>query len=166
MTSLTTIRPANEHDLVALRRLYHEFHEFHVRSLPDRLRSLGDPDSYDWTEFDARVKGIVRAEDSIILLAESTDQPVGLAEVYIRQDDAANTAIVPHYYGYLQSLIVTESHRGYSIGGQLIAAAEAWARQHEASEMQLDTWEFAAGPLQLYEKSGYRTLKRVLVKAI
>jgi hypothetical protein len=47
-----------------------------------------------------------------------------------------------------------------------MTAAEAWARQHGATEMQLDTWEFDAGPLRFYEKTGYRTLKRVLVKAI
>jgi hypothetical protein len=35
-----------------------------------------------------------------------------------------------------------------------------------ASEMRLDVWEFAAGPLEFYERLGYRTLRRALVREI
>ena len=32
--------------------------------------------------------------------------------------------------------------------------------------MKLDAWEFAAGPLGFYEKNGYKTLKRTLIKEL
>jgi GNAT superfamily N-acetyltransferase len=47
-----------------------------------------------------------------------------------------------------------------------MAAAEAWARERGATELRLDAWEFAAGPLPFYESLGYQTIKRTLVKPL
>ena len=68
-----------------------------------------------------------------------------------------------HRYGYLQSLIVSAPFRKSGLGKQLVAAAHEWARGQDATELQMDIWEFAEGPLHFYETLGYRTLKRHLV---
>ena len=39
-------------------------------------------------------------------------------------------------------------------------------RERDATQMKLDAWEFAAGPLGFYEKNGYKTLKRTLIKEL
>ena len=52
------------------------------------------------------------------------------------------------------------------LGLQLVEAAQRWARQKGATEIKLDVWEFDAGPLRFYEKAGYRTLKRTLIKEL
>jgi GNAT superfamily N-acetyltransferase len=97
---------------------------------------------------------------------EVNGEPVGFVEVSLKQDDASNEAIMPYRYGHVQSLFVTASLRGTGLGRQLLASAECWVRERDATQMKLDAWEFAAGPLGFYEKNGYTTLKRTLIKEL
>jgi GNAT superfamily N-acetyltransferase len=159
------IRPATTEDLKSLCQLYVEFHEFHVQGVPDRLKSLGDPKWRDDTELRKNIKKVIADHDSTIFLAQIGRQPVGLAEVYIREDQA-NPQRVSRRHGHLQSLITAEKFRRQGVGNKLLEAAERWAREKGAVEMRLDIWEFAQGPLQFYEKSGYRTLRRSMVREL
>jgi GNAT superfamily N-acetyltransferase len=159
------IRLAGIGDLEALCRLYLEFHEFHVRGVPDRLKSLGDPDKYDCSELYPRLEKIIKDKDSVIFLAEIDQKPAGLAEVYIREDKP-DPARVCRRYGYMQSLIVTEKSRNMGTGKKLVLASESWAKGKGASEMRLDIWEFEAGPFEFYLHLGYRTLRRTLVREL
>ncbi len=159
------IRLAGKEDLEALCRLYIEFHEFHVRGILDRLRSLGDPAKYDCSELLTKLEKIINQEDSEIFLAEVDQKPIGLAEVYIREDKP-DPARIQRRYGYLQSLIITEQSRKQGTGKKLMQAAEIWAKQKGALEIKLDIWEFAAGPFDFYQNLGYRTLRRTLVRKL
>ncbi len=159
------IRPAETHDLDALCRLYVAFHEFHVQGLPDRLSSIGDPDTFDCTDLAHNLANLLTNLDAAIFVAEADQHIVGLAEVYLRQDEEDSPKI-PYRYGYVQSLMVDESVRGQGIGTALVAAAEQWAGAHGAREMRLETWEFPAGPLPFYEGAGYHTLRRMLVRSL
>ncbi|HXV98759.1 MAG TPA: GNAT family N-acetyltransferase, partial [Anaerolineae bacterium] len=160
-----TIRMADTDDLSVLCKLYVEFHEFHVRGVPDRLLSLGPAATYDCAKLYPNLEKIIQNSEAALFLAEIADHPVGLAEVYVRQDEA-NSAKVVRRYGHLQSLMVQEAYRQQGIGTRLLEAAEQWARQQGAIEMQLDIWEYAGGPLRFYEHLGYRTLRRTLVRDI
>ncbi len=160
-----TVRPATERDLTALCALYFEFHEFHVRGVPDRLKSLGDPATFDSKELVAQLHKIMGSLDAAVLVAEVADKVIGLAEVYARADEASPLRVVQRYT-HLQSLIVSEAYRYAGIGRRLVDAAEQWSREQGAAELRLDIWEFAAGPLHFYEKVGYRTLRRTLVKQL
>jgi GNAT superfamily N-acetyltransferase len=82
--------------------------------------------------------------------------------VYVRQDEPHPLSIA-HRYGYLQSLLVAEPFRKDGLGKQLVVAAHQWAKEQHATEMRVETWEFAEGSLYFYEALGYRTLKRDLV---
>lgn len=159
------IRPATIEDIKSLCELYVEFHEFHVRGLPDRLRSVGEAQSDDSQRLSNDIKKIIASDDSTILLAEVDGRPVGLAEVYIREDKPSHHT-VSRRHGYLQNLAVTEKFRRQGVGDKLTDAAEMWARDKGAVEMRLDTWEFPEGPLEFYEKSGYRTLRRSMVRGL
>ncbi len=159
------IRPAQIHDLDALCRLYVAFHEFHVRGLPNRLSSIGHPQTFDCTNLSQNLATLLTKPDVVIFVAEVDQHIVGLAEVYVRHDDD-NAPKIPYQHGYLQSLMVDEAVRGQGIGTALVAAAEQWARDHGATEMRLETWEFPAGPLTFYQGAGYDTLRRVLVRRL
>ena len=159
------IRPAVRDDFDALCELYYEFHQFHVRGVPDRLVSLGEADKFDSTDLRGALQKILDDDDAIILAAEVDERIVGLAEVYVKQDEAHPLRVTPRY-GDLQSLIVNESYRRYGIGRELTGAAEKWAKEKGAVEMQLDIWEFGAGPLDFYNRLGYRTIRRKMVRKI
>ncbi len=164
--STIVVKPAANHDREALCRLYHEFHEFHVHGVPDRLLSVGQPlETYEHSDLYQALARIIEGADSAIFVAETARQLIGFAEVYVRQDEP--TPLRPSYrHGYLQSLMVTEAFRGQGVGARLLEASQRWAREKGATEMRVETWEFEAGPLRFYEKNDYRTLRRTLVRAL
>jgi GNAT superfamily N-acetyltransferase len=153
------IQPATEQDIDGLVTLYTEFHEFHVLGVPDRLRK---PAIYDETTLRRTLRELVQRNDAQIFVVSLAGELVGLAEVYLRQDEP-HPLTIARRYGYLQSLIVSAPYRKSGLGKQLVAAAHEWARAQDATELQMDIWEFAEGPLHFYEALGYRTLKRHLV---
>ena len=160
-----TIRTANINDLSSLTRLYFDFHEFHVKGVPDRLVSMGQLEEYDNTELKNALEKIFRSDDSEIFLAIADNQIVGLAEVYLRADEP-NPLRVARRYGFVQSLIVDEKSRKRGIGRRLMETAEKWAKSKGAFEMRLDIWEFGQGPLAFYENIGYRTIRRTMVRGL
>jgi ribosomal protein S18 acetylase RimI-like enzyme len=161
-----TIRTANERDLDALDKLYYNFHQYHVREVPDRLQDLGKIEDQEWSRLHQALRDIFANQDAAIILAEVSGQAIGLAEVYYRQDNEINPLIVPHKYAYLQSIMVSEPYRKSGIGKKLMETAQQWGRDKGATEMRLDVWEFNQGTIQFYEKMGFRTLKRSLVTGL
>ena len=161
-----TVRSARPADIQVLCALYTEFHQFHVQGVPDRLRSTG-PQGSDAVNADLKavIASIIRGDDSAIFVAEPAGKIVGLAEVYFRRDEA-NPLRLSYSFGCLQSLVVQESHRSRGIGALLLRTAEDWAREKGAFEMRVETWEFEQGPLPFYDRAGYRTLRRTLVRSL
>ncbi len=160
----TTLRLAEESDLGRLCDLYYEFHEFHAHYLPDYLGTMEEASTKERKVLSNKINEIIRVNDSAILVADCSGQVIGFAEVYLRRPDPTNQAVVPRQYAHLQSLSVIENFRRQGIGKQLLKATEAWAYDRGAVELRLDIWEFSAGPLAFYEKSGYHTFRRTLVK--
>jgi GNAT superfamily N-acetyltransferase len=160
------IRLAHRDDRDALCRLYHEFHEFHVRGVPERLISLGEPPkSHRRSDLYMALGGIIKDEDSVIFVAELPSGLVGLAEVHARQEEP-NPLRVSRRHGHLQSLIVSAAFRRKGIGAQLLRATQQWAKEKDCVEMRVETWEFERGPLRFYERAHYRTLRRTLVREL
>ncbi len=156
------VRRATLEDIAALIDLYREFHEFHVKGVPDRLQR---PDEYDTDDLRSKLVDIIEAEDSNIFVTELDGQVIGLAEVYMREDES-NPYRISHKYAHLQSIMVSEKCRRKEIGRRLLRAVEQWSKEKDATEVRLDIWEFDNGPLRFYEKEGYRTLRRTMVRKL
>ncbi|WP_157507386.1 GNAT family N-acetyltransferase [Ktedonobacter racemifer] len=156
-----SIRPAAEADIPQLCSLYWDFHLYHVLGLPDQLRMPEDADVQEQQtcELEKGLYSIIQREDAAIFVIEHEGAITGFVEVYLREDEA-HPLRVAHRYGYVQSLFVAEAHRKLGYGRELMQVAHDWARARDATEIQLESWEFAAGPLHFYEKLGYRTVKR------
>lgn len=157
-------RLATEADISRLCSLYWEFHLYHVLGMPDRLRMPDDAsdNANEANKLETGLRAIIEREDAAIFVTEVEGKVVGLVEVYLRQDENQLLAVA-HRYGYIQSLSVFAPYRKLGCGTALMQVAHKWAKQREATEMQLNTWEFAEGPLLFYEKLGYRTLQRHMV---
>ncbi|NIN00301.1 GNAT family N-acetyltransferase [Candidatus Saccharibacteria bacterium] len=129
-----TVRPAGLQDLEWLCKTYCEFHEFHVRGVPDRLVTLSKSDPPEDSKLRASLKKIIEGDESVLFIAEVTRRPVGFAEVYVRED-TPDPARVSYRYGYVQSLMVDEAFRRHSVGRRLMEAAERWTKEQGATEM-------------------------------
>ena len=157
-----TVRHAAGEDTDVLIGLYKEFHEFHVVGVPDRLQS---PRDYRDEDLRTKLIELLEAEYSTVIVAELDGQVIGFAEVYLKKDEA-NPFRVSYTYAHLQSMMVSKKHRRKKVGRHLLLAVEHWAKEKDASEIRLDIWEFDAGPLEFYEKQGYRTLRRAMVRKL
>lgn len=153
-----TIRPAHPDDVEALSNLYVEFHNFHACGVPTRLQPVAGVTG----ELRQAVRDILANPEAAVFVAALSGEVVGFVELY-RKEAAADPAVVPRTYAHLQSLMVTERVRRYGVGAHLVEAAHTWAREQGATAMELDIWEFDAGPLGFYERLGYRTMRRQLV---
>ncbi|HEU5199982.1 MAG TPA: GNAT family N-acetyltransferase [Ktedonobacterales bacterium] len=155
------IRRATEQDIEALLALHIDLHEFHVQGLPDWMRI---PEAYQRDESRAWLQDLIQREDAAIFVAEASGKLVGLVDVTL--EETTNQVFVPRRYGYIQGLVVSEALRKQGLGTQLLEAVRRWAIEHGAAEIQLEMWEFPAGPFHFYEAVGFQTIKRRLVKAL
>ncbi len=64
------IRLADERDSDALCMLCYEFHEYHVRGVPSRLRSLGNIDQQDWSRLRKLLGDIYKNDDAALFVAK------------------------------------------------------------------------------------------------
>lgn len=152
----TQIRRADEGDIDALARLYVEFHNFHAQGVPSRLRLVDLEDSLP-----GALREILANPKAAVFVACCDGMVCGFVEIYLRETEAV-PAVVQRKYAHLQSLAVTSALRKHGIGKRLVEAAHQWAESQGATSVELDVWEFTAGPLHFYESLGYGTEKRTL----
>ncbi len=154
------IRDATEADVGDLVPLYIELHEFMARGVPSRFRIA---DRYDEAGQRTYVQRLISEPSSTCLVAVDSESVVGFAEIRIEQADV-DVGVVPVLRGHLQSLLVIHERRGEGIGSDLLQAAERWAFDHGAQEIELDHWVFSGDPGAFYERANYRVVSRRLSK--
>jgi GNAT superfamily N-acetyltransferase len=135
---MTPIRPARSRDAALLAALNGQ---------------LGYPSTED--QLRARVAALAdrSAEDAVLVATAPDDRPIGwihVARVRSLTDDGL--AIVG-------GLVVHDGHRSRGIGADLLAAAEAWARQHGATHLVVRTRTTRTRAHRFYEREGYRLTK-------
>jgi GNAT superfamily N-acetyltransferase len=162
---MTNVRPATKEDIDALCQLYSDFHEFHVQGVPKRLETLRNVWDEEKVKLAARLQEVIGSNDSAILVAEDKRVLLGFSELYLREDGRAR-AKPARRHCHLQSMFVAQSLRRRGIGRQLLSSSESWAQSRGASEIRLDIWEFSEGPLAFYERFGYGTYRRSLVREL
>jgi GNAT superfamily N-acetyltransferase len=82
----------------------------------------------------ARLEEAIAAADSTVFVAEADGALVGLCSAYLELNSVR--------YGqrcWVEDLAVDPGHRSAGIGGALLDAASAWARERGASHIELDT---------------------------
>jgi aminoglycoside 6'-N-acetyltransferase I len=64
--------------------------------------------------------------------------------------------------GYIEGWFVDEDLRGQGIGGELVQAMEAWAREHGYTEIASDTWLDNETSIQAHLALGYEESERLV----
>lgn len=94
-----------------------------------------------------------------VKVAEARGRIVGMctAQLVVSTAEGAFSALV-------EDVVVTESMRGRGIGGLLLSATEAWARQHGADRLQLLADKENRQALTFYQKHRWLSTRLVCLR--
>lgn len=94
--------------------------------------------------------------DAVLVAVDVADRPIGWVHVQQRLLlEGSDQALVA-------GLVVDAAHRSAGIGQVLLAAAEAWAREHGLTTMRVLSRVERERAHRFYERHGYRIVKRSL----
>ena len=152
------IRPAEPKDVDTLLALYASADETAHNFLPDFFRSTSE-----YQRSKADIDAQLADGDSALLVAEDERGAVGLVSVAM-QSSPTFGGFVPRRYAHVADLAVDARARREGVGTQLMAAAEAWARDHDADSVELLVVEGNDGAEALYRASGFEPRSRRMWK--
>jgi aminoglycoside 6'-N-acetyltransferase I len=109
-------------------------------------------------ELAAILDGIVAQTPVILVAVEDPGRLLGFVEVGLRSH--ADGCDPTHSVGFIEGWYVVPERRNQSIGRELIAAAEHWARSQGCSEMASDTWIDNEPSQHAHEALGYEVVDR------
>ena len=108
---------------------------------------------------------IEHADPDVILVAERSDQVVGMVEVLVRPLAPEGDILLPRRSAYIHTVVRSQA-RGTGAGRALMASAEAWAREQGVEVMvaviQIDNEPAAT----FYRNAGYRAEGVITMKTI
>ena len=153
-------REAGQSDVEAIVVLLHESDMYHAHGAPEYLIDSGEP-----LRAEDYARRLVTEENGVVLLAEDGDTIVGLVQLaFFQRREAPVMRSRP--FAHVGDIVVSSSHRRAGVGGHLMAAAEAWARKRGAADLELGVWEFNEGAIAFYERLGFRTHRRTMMKQL
>lgn len=154
------IRPATERDLGQMRSLFEVVDQHHASALPQMFRA--DRENGRSDEF---LAGILANPEAALLVCASGDQLTGLVHVSIRQSPDI-PILAERRFAVIENLVVHRDFRGRGLGKLLVEAAHRWIMDHDVSDVELHVFEFNEDAIALYERLGYTTLSRRLVRRL
>ena len=105
------------------------------------------PPSWDPERAAERLEEAIAAAESTVFVAEEDGELTGLCSAYLE--------LLSVRYGqrcWVEDLTVHPEHRSQGIGGALLDAAEAWARERGATHLELDTGLARTDAQRFYER--------------
>lgn len=101
---------------------------------------------------------------SLVLVArDEHERIVGLLAADFWEEK--NEFVKPPYIEIFE-LMVDESWQNQGVGSALLSKTEEWAAVNGVANITLTAQEFNTGALRLYERMGYRTIHRLLLKRL
>jgi GNAT superfamily N-acetyltransferase len=162
------IRTPKAEDAEGLARAARDLGEQYARLEPERFQVPERDAQVTWYRETLRRS---LPENCVWLVAEVDGEPVG--EVYaVLHEPMANAAIQPQLdvgrrRVYLNYLAVRSEYQSQGIGGRLLSAVEAWARENRAELISTDTnLRSNVGAVEFYERNGFQKQAVVLRKTL
>lgn len=128
-------------------------------SLVDLLEQLGYPTAVN--DIRARLKRLINAPDTGVLVAESAHELVGLAAFHI-----FDLIYRPRPQCRLTALVVHSRHRRRGVGTELVHAVEQLARESSCYRLELTTRSDRADAVPFYIALGFIERPHRLVKPL
>jgi GNAT superfamily N-acetyltransferase len=105
------------------------------------------PSQWDTKRAAVALREAIESHDALVLIAEAEGEPIGFCVAY--QD--IHSVRFGHR-AWVEDLAVHPSHRSHGVGGRLLDAAQAWARERGATHFELDTGEGRPDSQRFYEQ--------------
>ncbi|HEV8189941.1 MAG TPA: GNAT family N-acetyltransferase [Ktedonobacterales bacterium] len=158
--NLVTVRLGTVADYPRARAIIAETFAFHQQAAPTFFQKSDSPPPTL-----ATIEELLQDDAGAWFLAEREGEVIGFVTIQLRSP-AHEPYLVLERRALVQNLGVLPKWRGQGCGHALMEAAEAWAREHGATRLVLNVWEFNAGALNFYETLGYRAFSRNMWKTL
>ena len=105
-------------------------------------------------------ESILYSETETCYLFKDTEAYVAFIHVTLRYDyvEGADTSPV----GYIEGIYVQEAYRHLGLGRQLMAVAEAWAKQKGCKQLASDTGLSQTASIEFHKKNGFSEVNRIV----
>ena len=105
------------------------------------------PPRWDPERARAAIADAIADQSAAVLVAERRGELLGLCTAYL---DLNSVRFGPRCW--VEDLAVSPAHRSEGVGGDLLDAAEAWARERGATHLELDTGLGREDAQRFYER--------------
>jgi GNAT superfamily N-acetyltransferase len=107
----------------------------------------GKPSGWDADRARRALGEAIAGEDAAVLVAEESGEPIGLCSAYLDLNSVR--------FGlrcWVEDLVVDPGRRSRGVGGALLDATAAWARERSATHLELDTGLARTDAQRFYER--------------
>lgn len=136
-----TLRPARPTDGRALARLFSEVRR-EGRWLITSPSAVSEPSEAYW------IGELIRAAEHLALVAEADGEVVGNVLVSV------DRGVATEHIGIL-SIVIADGWRDVGIGSEMVAGAQAWARERGLRKLSLGVFPDNTRAIAVYERRGF-----------
>lgn len=149
------IREGIVDDYIDIRNLTREVHELHYNNRPDVYTNIDNPLPQEYFQ------EILKAEDTKLLVIENTENKELVAYSTIKTVTTSSIPILVQQKSiFIDSFCVKSDQRRCGIGELLFKFIVGYAKEENASSIQLVVWEFNRDAIEFYEAMGMSTRNR------
>ncbi|QBD75779.1 GNAT family N-acetyltransferase [Ktedonosporobacter rubrisoli] len=156
------LRTARPDEYEAICTLYAELVAVHTQALPQFFQ----PSEIAVRPFSEETfHKILASQQDTIFVAEQQGLLVGFVRCYVHTTPVIHF-VVQRRFVYVEDIVVSKAVQHQGVGRALMERVQAWARELEISEIELDVWEFPTSARSFYEQLGYQTTKQHMRKVL
>lgn len=108
----------------------------------------------------ADFKETIQNENNTVFLCYDNGNPIGFVQCGLRHDYVEGTSTRP--VGYLEGIYVDPPYRKHGYAKRLLAACEAWVKEHGCSEFASDCELHNTDSLQFHLNVGFEEANRII----